>query len=130
MSEMIAEILSQILLEMIMALFSVAGVWLAAILAKQAKLKNIAAAADEVIEAAKQTAAALQQEFVLKWKAANEDGKLTETEIADMKRMVVEKTLAKLSDPAKRVLEAAGKDITAIIRDAAEAWILKNHQGG
>ena len=130
MSEMIAEILSQILLEMVMAAFSIAGVWLASVLAKQEKLKNIAAAADEVIKAAKQTAAALQQEFVLKWKAANEDGKLTETEIADLNRMVVEKTLAKLSDPAKRVLEAAGKDITAIIRDAAEAWILKNHQGG
>ena len=130
MSEMIAEILSQILLEMIMALFSVAGVWLASILAKQEKLNNIAAATAEVVDAAKQTAAALQQEFVLGWKAANADGKLSEDEVKQLGVMLLEKTLKKLSAPAMKVLEAAGKDVTAIIRDAAEAWILKNHQDG
>ena len=124
MSEMIAEILSQVLLEMVMALFSVAGVWLASILAKQEKLNNIAAATAEVVDAAKQTAAALQQEFVLGWKAANADGKLTEDEVQELGFMLLEKTLKKLSAPAMKVLEAAGKDITAIIRDAAEAWIL------
>lgn len=124
MSEMIAEILSQVLLEMVMALFSVAGVWLAAILAKQEKLNNIAAATAEVVDAAKQTAAALQQEFVLGWKAASADGKLTEDEVQELGFMLLEKTLKKLSAPAMKVLEAAGKDVTAIIRDAAEAWIL------
>ena len=124
MSEMIAEILSQVLLEMIMALFSVAGVWLASILAKQEKLNNIAAATAEVVDAAKQTAAALQQEFVLGWKAANADGKLSEDEVKQLGVMLLEKTLKKLSAPAMKVLEAAGKDVTAIIRDAAEAWIL------
>jgi hypothetical protein len=124
MSEMIAEILSQVLLEMIMALFSVAGVWLVSILAKQEKLKNIAVATAEVVDTAKQTAAALQQEFVLGWKAANADGKLTEDEVKKLSVMLLEKTLNKLSAPAMKVLEAAGKDITAIIRDAAEAWVL------
>ena len=124
MNEMIAEILSQVLLEMVMALFSVAGVWLASILAKQEKLNNIAAATAEVVDAAKQTAAALQQEFVLGWKAANADGKLTEDEVRKLSVLLMEKTLNKLSAPAVKVLEAAGKDITAIIRDAAEAWIL------
>ena len=124
MSEMIAEILSQVLLEMIMALFSVAGVWLASILAKQEKLNNIAAATAEVVDAAKQTAAALQQEFVLGWKAASADGKLSENEVKQLGVMLLEKTLKKLSAPAKKVLEAAGKDVTAIIRDAAEAWVL------
>ena len=124
MSEMIAEMLSQVLLEMIMALFSVAGVWLASILAKQEKLNNIAAATAEVVDAAKQTAAALQQEFVLGWKAANADGKLSEVEVKQLGVMLLEKTLKKLSAPAMKVLEAAGKDVTAIIRDAAEAWIL------
>lgn len=124
MSETIAEILSQVLLEMVMALFSVAGVWLASILAKQEKLNNIAAATAEVVDAAKQTAAALQQEFVLGWKAASADGKLTEDEVQELGLMLLEKTLKKLSAPAMKVLEAAGKDITAIIRDAAEAWIL------
>ena len=124
MSEMIAEILSQVLLEMVMALFSVAGVWLASILAKQEKLNNIAAATAEVVDAAKQTAAALQQEFVLGWKAANADGKLSEDEVQELGFMLLEKTLKKLSAPAMKVLEAAGKDVTAIIRDAAEAWIL------
>lgn len=125
MNEMIAEIASKILLEMIMALFSVVGIWLASVLAKQEKLKNIAAATEEVLEAAKQTAAALQQEFVNGWKEAAVDGKLTETEIQELGMLLIEKTMKKLSEPAKNVLEAAGKDIVEIIRDAAEEWILK-----
>ena len=125
MTEMIAEIASQVLFEMIMALFSVAGIWLCSVLAKQEKLKNIAAATAEVVDAAKQTAAALQQEFVLGWKAANADSKLSEDEVKQLGDMLLEKTLKKLSAPAMKVLEAAGKDITAIIRDAAEDWVLK-----
>lgn len=125
MTEMIVEIASQLIFEMIMALFSVAGIWLASVLAKQEKLKNIAAATDEVVEAAKQTAAALQQEFVNGWKEAAVDGKLTETEIQELGMLLIEKTMKKLSAPAKNLLEAAGKDVAEIIRDAAEEWILK-----
>lgn len=124
MTEMIVEIASQLIFEMIMALFSVAGIWLASVLAKQEKLKNIAAATDEVVEAAKQTAAALQQEFVNGWKEAAVDGKLTETEIQELCMLLIEKTMKKLSEPAKNLLEAAGKDIVEIIRDAAEEWVL------
>ena len=125
MTEMIAEIASQILFEMIMALFSVAGIWLCSVLTKQEKLKNIAAATDEAVEAAKQTAAALQQQFVIGWKEASADGKLTEQEKQQLGVMLLNTAMKKLSDPAKKILEAAGKDITAIIRDAAEEWILK-----
>lgn len=125
MTEMIAEIASQILFEMIMALFSVAGIWLCSVLVKQEKLKNIAAATEEAVDAAKQTAAALQQEFVIGWKAASADGKLTDEEVRQLGVMLLEKTMKKLSDPAKKILEAAGKDITAIIKDAAKEWILK-----
>lgn len=125
MTEMIAEIASQILFEMIMALFSVAGIWLCSVLAKQEKLKNISAATDEAVEAAKQTAAALQQQFVIGWKEASADGKLTEQEKQQLGVMLLNTAMKKLSDPAKKILEAAGKDITAIIQDAAEEWILK-----
>ena len=57
-------------------------------------------------------------------KAASEDGKLTEAEIEHLGALLLEKALAQISEPAKNLLAAAGKDITAIIQDAGEAVIL------
>lgn len=124
MNEMIIEVVVQIMGEVILALVGAAGAWLMAVLAKQKKLANISAATQEVVATATQTAAALQQTTVEKLKAAHEDGKLSEEEIADLGITLLEITMKKLSQPAKDVLAAAGKDVTAIIRDAAEEWLL------
>lgn len=124
MNEMIIEVVVQIMGEVVLALVGAAGAWLMAVLAKQKKLANISAATQEVVATATQTAAALQQTTVEKLKAAHEDGKLSEEEITDLGITLLEITMKKLSQPAKDILAAAGKDVTAIIQDAAEEWLL------
>ena len=124
MNEMIIEVAVQILGELMLALIGAAGAWLMAKLAQQKKLTNISIATGEAVEAARQTAAALQQTVVEGMKAAHADGKLTEQEIQQLGVMLLNTAMKKLSDPAKNVLTAAGKDISAIIRDAAEEWLL------
>ena len=130
MYEVIINTAAQIFFGLIIAIIGVFGAVVLAKLSKREDLANIAAATDEAVKAAKQTAAALQQQFVEGMKAANEDGKLTEQEIQQLGVMLLNTAMRKLSDPAKEILIAAGKDITAIIHDAAEAWIQKNHKGG
>ena len=124
MNEMIIEVVVQILGELMLALIGAAGAWLMAKLAQQKKLTSISIATGEAVEAARQTAAALQQTVVEGMKAASADGKLTEQEIQQLGTMLLNTAMKKLSDPAKNVLTAAGKDISAIIQDAAEEWLL------
>lgn len=124
MTEMIIEVAVQILGELVLALIGVAGAWLLAKLAQREKLTNIHIATGEAVAAAQQTAAALQQTLVLGMKEASADGKLTEQDIQELGVMLLNTAMKKLSDPAKQILEAAGKDISQIIQDAAEEWIL------
>lgn len=124
MKELIVMTAIEILGKAAAVAITVAGAWLMAKLAENKNLANITAATDEAVDVAVETAAALQQKFAEKWKAANEDGKLTEEEISALGNMLLETAMRKLSEPAKKILTAAGKDITAIIQDAAEAWIL------
>lgn len=130
MYEAIINAVAAILFALIIATILVLGAGVMAKLSKREDLANIAAATDEAIKAAKQTAAMLQQKFVEGMKAAHEDGKLEEQEIQQLGVMLLDTAMKKLSDPAKQILIAAGKDITAIIMDAAEAWVQKNHKGG
>ena len=130
MYEAIINSAAQIMFGLIIAIIGVLGSGALAKLSKREELANIAAATDEAVKAAKQTAAALQQQLVEGMKAAHEDGKLTEQEIQQLGVMLLNTAIKKLSDPAKDILIAAGKDITAIIQDAAEAWIQKNHKNG
>lgn len=124
MNEMMIEVVVQILGELVLALIGAAGAWLMAKLAQQKNLTNIAAATGEAVEAARQTAAALQQTVVIGMKEASADGKLSEQDIQKLGILLLNTAMKKLSDPAKNILTAAGKDITAIIRDAAEEWVL------
>lgn len=125
MYEAIIEVTVQILGEVILAMIGIAGTWLLARMTENKKLANIAAATEEAKATAEQTAMALQQTMVEGMKAAHADGKLTEQEIQHLGIMLLNTAMKKLSDPAKNILTAAGKDISAIIEDAAEAWILK-----
>lgn len=125
MYEMIIEFAGQILGELILALIGLAGAWVLAKMAKHKELENISIATSEAVHTAQQSAAALQQTMVEGMKAAHEDGKLTEQEIQELGVMLLNTAMKKLSDPAKNILIAAGKDITAIIQDAAESWIMQ-----
>ena len=56
-------------------------------------------------------------------KAAHGDGKLSSEEAASLKSMLIEKTLAKLSEPAYALLKSAAVDVEALISGAGESWI-------
>lgn len=124
MEEMIIMYVIEMLFKLVAVATGAAGAWLLVKLGENKKLANIRAALDELIDAAVETAAGLQQQFVEKWKAANEDGKLTDKEVKDLGVMLLETTMNKLSEPAKKILIAAGKDIEAIAKDAVDAWLL------
>ena len=114
------EILSMVLVTLI----SILGTWVVVKISEKKGLDNIAAATDEAVGAAQLVVQELQQTTVEKLKAAHDDGKLTQSEIEHLGAMLLEKALAQMSAPAIKVLNAAGKDIKAIIQSAGEAAIL------
>ncbi len=121
--EIIIETAVQIVATLLITLIGVLGAWLTAKLAKKTELTNINAATNEVVNAAQLTVLELQQTVVEGWKAASADGKLSQDEIAELGKMLVQKTMEKMSDSAKSLLTSAGVDITAIITGAGEAMI-------
>ena len=124
MSEVIMEVAAQAAGALLVAVISVAGAWLTAKIGRRQELASIAAATEEAAEAAKRVVLELQQTAVEGMKAARVDGKLSRAEVEQLGKLLLEKSLAQLSLPAKQVLEAAGKDVCAIIRSAGEAAVL------
>ena len=124
MNEVIIEMVAQIVGTFVLMLIGVAGTWLTAKIAKRNELANIAAATAEATDAARRVVLELQQTLVEGMKASCEDGKLSNSEIEQLSALLLNKALAQLSEPAKNVLAAAGKDVSAIIQSAGEAMIL------
>ena len=107
----------------ILAAFGVLGTWVSLKFAASTKLKNLGAAWDEAVKAAKITVGELKQTVTDNIKAMREDGKLTEEEIARLNRQLIKKTKEKMSKPAYDMLVAAAVDVEALILGAGEAWI-------
>lgn len=124
MSEVFMEVAAQVAGALLVAVISVAGAWLTAKIGRRQELASISAATEEAAEAAKRVVLELQQTAVEGMKAARVDGKLSRAEVEQLGKLLLEKSLAQLSQPAKQVLEAAGKDVCAIIRSAGEAAVL------
>lgn len=124
MNEVIIEMVAQIVGTFALMLIGVAGTWLTAKIAKRNELANIAAATAEATDAARRVVLELQQTVVEGMKASCEDGKLSDSEIEQLSALLLHKAMAQLSEPAKNVLAAAGKDVSAIIQSAGEATIL------
>ena len=124
MNEVIMETVVQIVATLLLTLIGVLGTWLTAKIGKRQELASIAAATYEATDAAQRTVLELQQTVVEAMKAAHEDGKLSEAEINELGVLLLEKSLAQMSQPAKDLLIASGKDISAIIEAAGEAMIL------
>lgn len=123
MTEIIIENIVQIAATLLITLIGVLGAWLTSKISKSKELANIATATDEVIRAAQTTVLELQQTTVDGWKKANADGKLTKEEITELGKLLLEGTMAKMSDTSKNLLNAAGVDISAIITGVGEALI-------
>lgn len=109
---------------LLITLIGVLGTWLTTKIAKKQELAGIAAATEQVIQAAQMTVGELQQTLVEKLKATG-GGKLSEAQIAELGEMLKAKTMEKLSNPALTLLTAAAVDVEALIRGAAESWLNK-----
>ena len=105
------------------ALIGVFGAWLTAKLGKATQLDTVNKAQQELITLAQITVGELKQTVVDGMKAAHKDGKLSKEEIAQLGKMLFEKTTAKLSASAMDVLTAAQVDISALITGTAEHLI-------
>lgn len=124
MSDAIVSSLVEIAATLLIALIGVLGTWLTTKIAKKQQLAGIAAATEQVIQAAQMTVGELQQTIVEKLKITG-GGKLSEAQIAELGEMLKAKTMEKLSNPALTLLTAAAVDVEALIRGAAESWLNK-----
>ena len=113
----------QVASTLLITLIGVLGTYLSLQLGKSANLKNINEAQKELIRVAKITVGELQQTYVANWKAANEDGKLTNNEIAELRAKLLDRTVEKLSTPAYTLLQAASVDVEGLILGVGESWI-------
>lgn len=123
MVEIIIEVVVDALTELALGALAALFAWLTWKLGENQKLKNINEAKGEVEDAVLQTVKELQQTIVGDLKAAAVDGKLTADEIAMLGRDTMALVMAKLSEPCKRVLIAAGVDLEVYIQGAAEKWV-------
>ena len=86
----------QVAATLLITLIGVLGTYLSMQLGKNANLNNINTAQKELIRAAKITVGELQQTMVQEMKAANNDGKLSPQEIANLRIKLIDKTVEKL----------------------------------
>ena len=125
MNTVIIETIVSVLANLAVTLIGVAGAWLVAQIGKTQQLKTINAAVDELTNAAETTVMELQQTVVDGLKEASADGKLTQEEITNLGKLLLEGSMAKMSDSAMNVLKAANVDINAIITGVGEALIAR-----
>jgi hypothetical protein len=125
MNTVIIETIVSVLANLAITLIGVAGAWLLARISKTQQLDTINAEVDELTTAAETTVLELQQTVVDGLKEASADGKLTQEEITNLRKLLLEGALAKMSDSGINVLKAANVDINAIVTGAGEALIAR-----
>ena len=123
MKDVLIEVGTQIMFDVLMLVASIVFAYLAKYLAKSEKLKHIALAMDELEGIVVSIVGELQQTTVDGLKEASADGKLSMQEIEALGLTLVDKAKKQLSDPAADTLVAAGVDIESMIHSIAEAWI-------
>jgi CCR4-NOT transcriptional regulation complex NOT5 subunit len=111
----------------VLALVGVGIQYLKGLVAEKLQMQTLAAALEELDTDVAATVDELQQVLVEDLKAAHEDGKLTEDEIKMLNIRLINATMEKLSEPAARIIKAAGIEIEARIKSLAEAYIYNNH---
>jgi len=129
MNTVIIETIVSVAANLAITLIGVLGAWLVAQIGKTQQLKTINAAVSELTNAAEQTIWELQQTTVDGLKEASADGKLTQDEISNLGKLLLEGALAKMSDSGINVLKAANVDVNAIVSGAGEALIARIKRG-
>ncbi len=125
MNTVIIETVVSVVSNLVITLIGVLGAWLVAQIGKTQQLKTINAAVGELTNAAETTVLELQQTVVDGLKEASADGKLTQAEITNLGKLLLDGALAKMSDSGIGVLKAANVDVNAIVTGAGEALIAK-----
>lgn len=123
MKDVLIEVGTQIMFDVLMLVASIVFAYLAKYLSKSEKLKHIALATEELEGIVVSIVGELQQTTVDGLKEASADGKLTRQEIEALGLTLVDKAKKQLSDPAADTLVAAGVDIESMIHSIAEACI-------
>lgn len=123
MREVLVEVGTQIIFELLMLLVGVLFAYIGKLLAKTKKMEHINMAMYELETVVKNVVGEIQQTTVDGLKEASADGKLTKDEIKRLGVLLVSHTLDQLSAPASETLIAAGVDIEGMIHSIAEAWI-------
>ena len=129
MNTVIIETVVSVAANLAITLIGVLGAWLVAQIGRTQQLKTINTAVGELTNAAETTVLELQQTVVDGLKEASADGKLTQDEITNLGKLLLDGALAKMSDSGINVLKAANVDINAIVTGAGEALIAKIKQG-
>lgn len=123
MKDVLIEVGTQIMFDVLMLVASIVFAYLAKYLSKSEKLKHIALATEELEGIVVSIVGELQQTTVDGLKEASADGKLTRQEIEALGLTLVDKAKKQLSNPAADTLVAAGVDIESMIHSIAEACI-------
>jgi len=117
------EALVPVAVQVIVGVVGILGALLLGQLRKVKALQNVTAAVDLLQGAVIDTVNANQQQLVDDLKAAAEDGKLTEGEIAMLQARTIERVKAKVGPAVANVITAAGIDLNQLILDSADAVI-------
>ena len=128
MLEVLGEVLIPLIVAFVVAVVGAALAWLLVTLAKSGKFKNLEAAIGVLKSNSYTVSAALQQEFVERWKADADDGKLTEAEIAKLKAMALQRVMDITAPALVSLLLAAGTDVKLLVQSAVEEWVGENHK--
>lgn len=123
MREVLIEVGTQIIFELLMLLVGVLFAYLGKLVAKSKRLEHIRMALGELEVVVQNVVGELQQTTVDAMKEASKDGKLTPDEIKHLGVLLVSRSLDRLSAPASETIVAAGIDIESMIHTIAEAWI-------
>ena len=129
MDTVIIETVVSIVANLAVTLIGVFGAWLLMQISKNQQLSTINTAVGELTSAAEQTVLELQQTVVDDLKADSKDGNLTQEEVNELGKKLIDGAIAKMSDSAMDVLKAANVDVNAIVTGAGEALIAKIKNG-
>ena len=112
------------IIELLATFVGILAAWVLTRINKNLKLTYISKAVDELILAAEQTVLELQQTMVDDMKAAG--GKLSSSDIRNLKTTLVAKVKEKTSEEALDILKNAQVDVNALISGAGEAMIQRS----
>lgn len=128
MKEILIEQAAQLISTIVIMLLGILSTWLSVKLKEHLELKNLTSALDTCLKMTQITVGEIQQKFVEGMKTANEDGKLTHGEIAELNASLIQYTKEKMTPEIISIILNAGIDLNKFILDAGENFVqeLKN----